>query len=78
VANTVFSLPGCPDTNSCYGNSDFSCCYRSDGTSPYDADGDGFLGCQYKCGSFMAACSPSTAPCDCNDADPNIYPGHGC
>jgi hypothetical protein len=79
VSNAAYNFGGqCPPTNSCYGSTAFNCCYGPDGSSPYDLDGDGFIGCQFKCGSFPAACFPATQPCDCNDSNPLIYPGNGC
>jgi hypothetical protein len=71
---------GCPYSTECSGAST-NCCFRADGTSPYDADGDGYMDCNSPCGAWVAACSQNTpfpAPCDCNDANPNIYPGNGC
>jgi hypothetical protein len=68
---------GCPLAGC--GQGSVNCCYRSDGTSPYDADGDGFMACNSGCGATVDACAPNgTAPCDCDDTNPAIYPGNGC
>jgi hypothetical protein len=73
------AILGCPPPGCGQGST--NCCYRSDGTSPYDADGDGFMDCQSGCGVQTMACAaggPFPTPCDCNDHDSTIYPGHGC
>jgi hypothetical protein len=39
------------------------------------------MGCDTACGVLTQICTTNTSvytPCDCNDSDPNVYPGHGC
>ena len=68
-----------PDACTTFGN--FDCCFGTEGTSPYDFDGDNYIGCNTNCGIMLDRCtagSPSALPCDCDDSDPQIYPGKGC
>jgi hypothetical protein len=69
---------GCPTAMNCSSSANVACCFGPDGTSPYDLDGDGFIGCDEPCGSLVAACSSNATPCDCDDSNPLIYPGNGC
>ena len=74
---------GCPAAialpAACSTPNNFSCCYRSDASSPYDGDSDGYMACNTECGALVDRCTqggdPSLAqPCDCNDSDPAVYP----
>jgi hypothetical protein len=83
------SVPGCMTVvSSCdstiepacgaNGGTNLDCCFGGDGRSPYDGDRDGFLTCASACGVTIASCQPGGTPCDCDDNDINVYPGHGC
>ena len=68
-----------PEACTLEGNLD--CCYRSEGTSPYDFDGDGYINCNSNCGIVLDRCYDGTqwdTPCDCNDTNRAVYPGKGC
>jgi hypothetical protein len=71
----------CPPSPACDAPQTFNCCYRGEAGSPYDLDGDGYIGCQSPCGAWLAACTVNTTyttPCDCDDSNPLVYPGNGC
>jgi hypothetical protein len=78
--------PGTPsDMNpncSAFNASNTGACWGADGTSPYDLDGDGFIGCDEPCGAYTDRCGAASSgggmPCDCNDCDALVYPGNGC